>query len=115
MDGKDEAPLEFPYCQGCMLADYHVCSGTVDENFIATIKMRNNFCYTLKMVIFPTLRKQKLLLLFSLLQFLNEFCRLVPGNSCRSFMLLKVLAKSNGNLFAVAFKSKKERQLSLLR
>ena len=26
---------------------------TVDENIIATIKMRNNFCYPLKMVIFP--------------------------------------------------------------
>ena len=29
---------------------------TVGENIIATIKMRNNFCYPLKMVIFPTLR-----------------------------------------------------------
>ena len=29
---------------------------TVGENIIATIKMRNNFCYPLKMVIFPILR-----------------------------------------------------------
>jgi hypothetical protein len=29
---------------------------TVDENIIATIKMRNNFCYPLKMIIFPILR-----------------------------------------------------------
>ena len=26
---------------------------TVGENIIATIKMRNNYCYPLKMVIFP--------------------------------------------------------------
>jgi hypothetical protein len=31
---------------------------TVGENIIATIKMRNNFCYPLKMVIFPILREQ---------------------------------------------------------
>ena len=31
--------------------------------------------------------------------------------SYRSFRLLKALAKSNGNLFAIAFKSEKERQL----
>ena len=31
------------------------------------------------------------------------------SNSCRSFTLLKALAKSNGNLFAIAFKSEKER------
>ena len=29
---------------------------TVGENIIATIKMRNNFWYPLKMVIFPMLR-----------------------------------------------------------
>ena len=29
---------------------------TIDENIIATIKMQNNFCYPLKMVIFPILR-----------------------------------------------------------
>ena len=31
-------------------------NGTVDENIIATIKIRNNFCYPLEMVIFPILR-----------------------------------------------------------
>ena len=51
-------------------------------------------------------------LLISLLHFLQEFCRLVHGffslllPICyRSFTLLKALAKSNGNLFAIAFKS----------
>ena len=52
----------------------------------------------------PTLRYQKLSLLISLIQFLYEFCDI---NSCRSFTLLKALAKSNGNLFAIAFKSEK--------
>ena len=31
-------------------------NGTVGENIIATIKMRNNFCYPLKVVFFPILR-----------------------------------------------------------
>ena len=35
--------------------------------------------------------------------------------SCRSFTFLKALAKSNCNLFAIAFKSEKELQLSLSR
>ena len=123
---------------------------TVEENIISTIKMRNHFCYPLKMVIFPilrqqywtfsiaphlvialpTLRQQKLSLLISLLQFLYEFCRLVHGffsvllpiqlsasnywdsNSCRSFSLLKTIAKRLPLLFANSFKSIKERQLS---
>ena len=42
----------------------------------------------------------------------SNYC---DSNSCRSFTLLKALAKSNGNLFAIAFKSEKERQLSLSR
>ena len=64
----------------------------------------------------------KLSLLISLLQFMYEFCRLVHGffsvllpiqfrssnycdsNSCRSLRLLKALAKSNSNIFAIAFK-----------
>ena len=32
----------------------------------------------------------------------SNYC---DSNSCRSFTLLKALAKSNGNLFAIAFKS----------
>ena len=32
------------------------------------------------------------------------------SNSCRSFTVLKALAKSNGNLFVIAFKSEKERE-----
>ena len=37
------------------------------------------------------------------------------NHSCCSFMLIKALAKSNSNnLFAIAFKSEKERQLLLL-
>ena len=31
-------------------------TATVDENIIATIKMRNKFCYPLKVAIFPILR-----------------------------------------------------------
>ena len=31
---------------------------TVGENIIATINMRNNFCYPLKIAIFPILREQ---------------------------------------------------------
>ena len=33
-------------------------------------------------------------------------------NSCRSFSLLKAIAKTKGKLIAIVFKSKKERQLS---
>ena len=35
----------------------------------------------------------------------SNYC---DSNSCRSFTLLKALAKSNGNLFAIAFKGEKE-------
>ena len=35
---------------------------------------------------------------------------LCVSNSCRSFTLLKALAKSKGNLFAIAFKSAKVRR-----
>ena len=108
---------------------------TVGENIIATIKMRNNFCYPLKMIIFSAILDfsllQKLSLLISLLKFLYEFVdwfmasilycfpysyrssNYCDSNSCCYFTLLKALAKSNGNLFAIAFKSEKERQLSL--
>ena len=34
----------------------------------------------------------------------SNYC---DSNSCRSFTLLKALAKSNGNLIAIAFKSEK--------
>ena len=37
---------------------------TVGENIIATIKMRNNFCYLLKMLIFPILLSQYWTFLF---------------------------------------------------
>ena len=40
----------------------------------------------------------------------SNYC---DSNSCRSLTLLKALAKSNGNLFAIAFKSERERRLSL--
>ena len=42
----------------------------------------------------------------------SNYC---DSNSCRTFTLLKALAKSNGNLIPIAFKSEKERQLSLSR
>ena len=78
---------------GCM------CKCTVGENIIATIKIRNNFCYPLKMIIFPILRQQywtflycflfsyrssnfaiaKVVALQFLLQFLYKFCILAHG------------------------------------
>ena len=124
---------------------------TVDENIIATIKVRNNFCYPLKMVIFRILRQQYWSFLYCslfsyrssnfpiakivtlnlnfcmsfVLWFMASFLYCFPysyrssnycdSNSYRSFTLLKALAKSNDNLFAIAFKSEKERQLSLSR
>ena len=60
--------LTLTYCQGSFQTLHQGKRTTVDENIIATIKMRNNFCYPLKMVIFQIL-----------LQFLYEFCRLVHG------------------------------------
>ena len=42
----------------------------------------------------------------------SNYC---DSNSFRSFTLLKALVKSNSNLFAIVFKSGKERQLSLSR
>ena len=67
----------------------------------------------------------KLSLLIPLLQFLYKFCRLVHGffsvllpihlslfqllrQRCRSFTLLKALAKSKSTHIAIAFKSEKE-------
>ena len=105
---------------------YYLIS-TVGENIIATFKMRNNFCCPLKMVIFQYCFSF-CLTLFYLLQFLYiwymaSFLYCFPysyrssnccnSNSCRSSTLLKALAKSNGNPFAIAFKSEKERQLLL--
>ena len=58
------------------LTTWHI----VDENIIATIKMRNNF--------FSVLLPIQLSL--------SNYC---DSNSCHSFTLLKALAKSNGNLF----------------
>ena len=73
---------------------------TFDKNIITTIKMRNNFCYPFKMVIFwypniglfsmaphlvialPTLRQQKLSLLIFLLKFLYEFWFMVSFLYC---------------------------------
>ena len=115
-------------------------SYTVDEIIIAIIKMRNNFCYPLKKEIFFNLlycspfsyrssnfviAKVVALNLFAsiFVLFLQIgswllFCiasHIVITLPCRFFTLLKALAKSNGNLFAIAFKSEKERQLSLSR
>ena len=39
----------------------------------------------------------------------SNYC---DSDGCHSFTLLKALAKSNGNLFAIAFKSEKDRQLT---
>jgi hypothetical protein len=67
---------------------------TVGENIIATIKMRNNLClyFCMSYVVW----------------FMASFLYCFPYN-CRSFTLLKALAKSNGTLMiiliAIAFKS----------
>ena len=90
-------------------------ANTVSKNKIATIKMRNNFCYPLKMAILDFS-----LLLYFCMSFVDGFMasflycfpysyrssNYCDSNSCRFFTLLKALAKSNGNLFAIAFKSK---------
>ena len=104
--------------------------------------MRNNFCYPLKMIIFPILLSQYWSFLYCSLfsyrssnfaiakvvalnlfgdSIMASFLYCIPysyrssnycdRNSCRSFTLLKALAKSNDNIFAIAFKSEKERQL----
>ena len=111
--------------------------------------MRNNFCYPLKMTIFPILRLQYWTFLywspfsyhssnFAIAKvialncccfnfcmnfvdsFMASFLYCFPysyrssnycdSNSCRSFTLLKALAKSSGNLIAITFKSEKERE-----
>ena len=97
---------------------------TVNEIIIATIKMRNNFCYPLKMVIFhhlvipPNFAIAKVVdhnLFASIFVwvfldwFMASFLYSFPY-SCRSFTLLKKLAKCNTNLIANAFKSEKERE-----
>ena len=47
---KEMEPSEI-YVMAAMLWTF-----TIRENIVAAIKMRNNFCYHLKMVIFPKLR-----------------------------------------------------------
>ena len=54
-------PYHGPMKYECYILEYVVwvpCTHTltVSENIIATIKIRNNFCYPLKIVIFPILR-----------------------------------------------------------
>jgi hypothetical protein len=111
---------------------------TVGENIIATIKMRNNCCYPLKMAIFQILREQYRTFLYcspcsyrssnfaiaKVVALCFNFCMIFvdwfmasflycfrnsyrssnycESTSCRSFTLLKALAKSNCNLFAIA-------------
>ena len=93
-------------CKGLKSQIYYIeiQKDTVDENIIATIKMGNNFCYPLKMVIFllklkryrkilylnfsiaphlvialPTLRQKLSLLINLFASILYQFCRLVHG------------------------------------
>ena len=72
-------------------------SSTVSENIIATIKMRNNFCHTLKMVIFSiapckVITLNPLCILFGislLIFFMASFLKLSLfqyRDSCRSFL-----------------------------
>ena len=109
-----------------------IALSTVGENIIATIKMRNNFCYPLKMVIFfysspfsyrssnfAIAKVVPLNLWFKFWMsfvdwFMASFLCCFPysyrtsnycdSKICRSFTFLKVLVKSNGNLFAIALK-----------
>ena len=107
---------------------------TVGKNVIGITKIQNNYVlynyihniglFTLLPIYvhiaLPTLRYQKLSLFTKIcLKFCIGFIDWVMTSflycfpySCRSFTLLKALAKINGNLFAVASKSEEERQLS---
>ena len=98
------------------------------RKYYATIKMRNNLCYLLIMVIFPIFSNFSLCFSFYMsfvVWFMTSFLYCFPyiyrssnycdSNSCRSLTLLKALAKSNGNLITIAFNSKKEQQLLLSR
>ena len=76
----------FGYCSSNLMV--LTCLHTVDENTIATIKMRNNFCYPLKMVIFP--------ILLSLFQ-------LCDSKSCRSQPLCFIFCISFVDSFKVSF------------
>ena len=110
----------------------HLHYNTVGENIIATIKMRNIFCYTCIYCIFlycSTFSYRSfnycdskscalnLCLNFCMSfadWFMASFLYCFPysyrssnycdSNSCRSFTLLMALAKSNGNLIAIARK-----------
>ena len=96
--------------------------------------MRYNFCYPLNNLGLFSIAPHLVIALPTLLQFfmsfvdwfMASFLYCFPysyrssnycdnSNSCRSFTLLKALVKSKSNLFAVAYKSEKEQQLSLLK
>ena len=70
-----------------------VLDNTVGENIISNTKIRNNYC---------VIKTLKFLYCFPYSFCSSNYC---DSNSFRSFTLLKALAKSNGNLFAIAFKS----------
>ena len=60
---------------------------TINKNIFASIKMQNNFCYSLKMVIFPILRQQ-----YQTFLYCSPFCY-----RSSNFAIAKVFAH---NLFA---------------
>ena len=68
---------------------------TVDVNIIASIKMRNIFCNPSQYWTFL---------------YCSPFSSRCDSNSWRSYKPLKALAKSIGNLIAIAFKSERERR-----
>ena len=106
---------------------------TVDENIIGAPKMRNNCWYPIVhfslaphlVIALPTLQKQKLPLSTSLLHFficfvdwlITSFLYCFPysnrssnyrdSDCCRSFRLLKALAKSNGKFSLSPIRSRK--------
>ena len=107
----------------------HICI-SIGENIIGTTKIRNKFWCHSKLFIFQycdsycstnfAIAKVVVLNIFAsfLCGFMASFLccfsyryyssKHCNGNCCHSYTLLRALVKSNGNLFAIAFKSEKE-------
>ena len=101
------------------MISYILC---VNENSIGAPKMHNNYSIinfsntAIAILDLSLLLLVKLLPFIFLLYFIFQSYRSSNyrhSNSCRSFMLLKAIAKCYPLLFAIAFKSIKERQLLL--
>ena len=101
---------------------YHCLVLDASEGLGQCYYIQVNFLYCSdKGIALSTLREQKLSLLTSLLNFMYWFCNLVHGffriqipiHIVTAIIVtsLKAISKSNRNLFAIASKSDKERQL----